>query len=164
MKAIVIFYSYSGNTKKVADVLAGYLSQEYEVKVSRLEALDESSSFFQQATRALLHKKAKISSLDFDLSNYDLICLGSPVWAFAPAPAMNAYLENCSGLLGRPVVLFTTYGSGTGVNRCLNYMQEILSKKGVKDFRRFSIQQFKVNNKEFVLSKIKETLRLWPNG
>lgn len=62
------------------------------------------------------------------------------------------------------MILFTTYGSGTGNVRCLNYMQDILSKKGVREFSRFSIQQFEVKNKEFVLSKIKEILPLSPNG
>ena len=160
MKAIIIYYSYSGNTKKIADILAEQIKRDGEVKVSRLEAQDESTSFFKQALRALFHKKAKITCLDFDLSSYDLICLGSPVWAFAPAPAMNTYLEECLGLEGKTVVLFTTYGSGTGLKRCLNYMQEILSKKGVRDFRKFSIQQFKVNNKEFVNRVISENLSL----
>jgi hypothetical protein len=34
------------------------------------------------------------------------------------------------------------------------------AKKGAKKFKRISIQQFKVNDKEFVLSKIKEIMRL----
>ena len=160
MKAIIVYYSYSGNTKKVADILAEYLRTGYGVKILRLEALDEKTSFCQQALRALFHKKAKIASVDFDLSSYDLICLGSPVWAFAPAPAMNTYLEGCFGLEGKPAVLFTTYGSGTGLKRCLNYMQEILAKKGIGDFRKFSIQQFRVNDKEFVNKVISENLKI----
>jgi flavodoxin len=160
MRAIIIYYSFTGNTKKIADILVEYLKPKYEIKILRIDALDESSSFFRQAVRALFHKKARINSLEFELSGYDLICLGTPVWAFAPAPAMNAYLDKCSGLLGRPVTVFVTYGSGTGVKRCFSYMQEILTKKGAKDFGRFSIQQFKVNNKGFVLSRIKESLRL----
>jgi len=154
MRAVVIYYSYSGNTKSVADILAEYLKQKYEVKVLRLEAIDESTSFFRRAIRALFHKKAKVSSINFDLSNYDLICLGTPVWAFAPAPAMNTYLNKCFGLEGKPVVLFTTYGSGAGVDKCFKYMQGILSKKDVEVFSKFSIQQFKVNDREFVTKVI----------
>ena len=150
MRAKIIYYSYSGNTKRVADVLAEHLEKEYEVNILKLEALDESTSFFQQAKRALFHKKAKISCLDFDLSNSDLICLGTPVWAFAPAPAMNTYLGRCFGVEEKSVVLFTTYGSGAGVNRCLDYMRTILLKKGAKQFKEFYIQQFKVQDKEFI--------------
>ena len=158
MRSIVVYYSYSGNTKRVADILVEYLKQRYEVTILRLEALNESNAFFCQAARAFFHKKAKIASVDFDLSSYDLICLGSPVWAFAPAPAINAYLKHCFGLADKSVVLFATYGSGAGVSRCLSYMQTILSYKGVKAFRRFSIQQFKVGDQGFVNRIISENL------
>ena len=160
MQSIVIYYSYSGNTKKVADALAGYLEPKGDTEVVRLEAIDESGKFLSQAFRAFRHKRAKIVLANFNLTKYDLICLGTPVWAFAPSPAVNTYLDKCTGLEGKQVILFTTYGSGTGNQRCLSYIQGILSKKGAKDFKRFSIQQFKVNNKEFVLSKIKEVTRL----
>jgi len=35
-------------------------------------------------------------------------------------------------------------------------MQNALAKKGGQNFKRFSIQQDKIDDKEFVLSKIKE--------
>ena len=164
MKGIVIFYSYSGNTKKVTGTLSEYLRRKGQVDIIELQALDESNSFFGQAARAFIHKRAKIEPTNFDLTQHDLVCLGTPVWAFGPAPAMNTYLDKCFGLEGKEVILFTTYGSGTGNQRCLNYMQDILTKKGARDFRRFSIQQFKVKDKEFLLSKITEMTRLWPNG
>jgi flavodoxin len=156
MKAVVIYYSYSGNTKKVAEVLIEALKAKVgEVGQIQLLGLDEPKAFFGQCKRALWHKKAQIQPVSFDLSIYNIICLGTPVWAFGPAPAINAYLDKCFGLKDKKVILFTTYGSGAGNNRCLDYMQGILSKKGAVNFSRFSIQQFKVNSKEFVLSEIK---------
>ena len=158
MKSIIIYYSYNGNTKKVAYVLWEYLKSQSEVEFVELKGLDESRSFFGQCQRAFWHKKAVIQPVNFDLRSYDLICIGTPVWAFGPAPAMNTYLDKCSGLEGKLITLFSTYGSGTGNERCLNYMQGILAKKGAKEFKRFSIQQFKVQNKDFVLSKIRQIL------
>lgn len=160
MKSIVSYYSYSGNTRQVANILSEYLRGKGGVNIAELKPLYESRNFFIQAGRAFKRMRDRLEPVDFDLTNYDLICLGTPVWAFGPAPAMNTYLDKCSGLEGKEVILFTTYGSGTGNKRCLNYMQQILAKKGVKDFKRFSIQQFKVKDKEFVLSKIKGTMRL----
>ena len=112
-----------------------------------------------QCKRAFWHKRATLQPLDFDLSGFDLICFGTPVWAFGPAPAMNTYLDKCLGIEGKNIILFTTCGSGTGNERCLNYMQDILAKKGAKTFQRFSIQQSKVKDKGSVLSKIKEVLQ-----
>lgn len=157
MKSTIIYYSYSGNTKKVAETLAEYLKQKSDVEIIELKALDESSNFFKQCIRAFKHRRAQIAQVNFNLSAYDLICLGSPVWAFGPAPAMNEYLDQCHGVEAKKILLFTTYGSGTGNEKCLNYMQDALSKKGGREFSRFSVQQAKVSNKEFVLAKIKET-------
>ncbi|MFC1657820.1 flavodoxin family protein [Candidatus Omnitrophota bacterium] len=159
MRAIIIYYSYSGNTKIIADALFEYLKAQYEVKIARLQAPGESSVFVGQAVRALFHKRTGIVPIEIDLSSYDLICLGTPVWAFAPTPAMNTYLDQCIGLAGKPVACFTTYGSGTGVQRCLTYMESILTQKGARDFKRFSIQQFKVNDKAFVNKVISTILQ-----
>jgi flavodoxin len=158
MRSIIIFHSYSGNTRQVAQILAEYLKPKSEVEMLELKAQDESASFLGQCRRALWHKRGQIAPAKFTLEDYDLICLGTPVWAFGPAPAVNTYLDKCAGVKGKAVVLFTTYGSGTGNTRCLNYMQAILTKKGAKTFKRFSVQQFKVGDEEYVLSKIKEVL------
>ncbi|MDP3143343.1 MAG: flavodoxin [Candidatus Omnitrophota bacterium] len=163
MKSIIIYYSYSGNTKKVAEILAEHLKQNGEVETIELKALDESSNFFKQGNRALKKVRAQIADTKFDLAQYDLICLGTPVWAFGPAPAMNAYLDKCSGLGNKEVVLFCTVG-GTGIDRCLNYMQGILETKGAKKFKRFAFKQSKIKDQEFILNTIKESVRLWPNG
>ena len=160
MKSIIIYYSYSGNTGKVASVLAEYLREKTEVEIIDLKPQDESCSFLGQCRRAFFKQRATIETIKTDLSGYDVICIGSPVWAFAPAPAINTYLDKCFEIENKEVILFTTYGSGTGNQRCLNYMQSLLARKGVNIFRRFSIQQFKANNQEFVFSKIKEMTRL----
>ena len=164
MKSAIVYYSYTGNTKTVAEILQGYLKDRAEADIIELRDLQETGNFFKQAARAFQHQKAEIPEVNFDLSAYDIICFGTPVWAFGPAPALNAYLAKCRGLEEKPVVLFATYGSGAGLNRCLNYMRVILSEKGARQFNQFSIQQFKVKDKELVLDKIKYILRLWPNG
>jgi flavodoxin len=158
MKSAVIYYSFSGNTSKVAQVLAGYLRDQGEVSIIELKTLDESNKFFMQALRAFRHKKAEIEPADFNLLEYNLVCFGTPVWAFGPAPAMNAYLDKCRGLQGQEVILFTTYGSGTGNGRCLNHMQNILARKGITGFKRFSIQQGKVHDREAVWKAIEKAM------
>jgi len=158
MKSAIIFYSYSGNTAEVAEILAEQLTRNGPVDTFRLEAMDESDSFLGQCKRALFKKKAQIKDTVFDLSSYSLICLGTPVWAFGMAPALRAYIDRCKGAENKNLVLFTTFGSGTGNNKCLNEMQAILAQKGVKEFKRFSVQQFKVKDKEFILARIKGIL------
>ena len=160
MKNVVVYYSYSGNTRKVAKTLTEILRLRSDSLEIDLKPLDESKSFLMQCHRAFKHIRAKLEPVNFDLSGYDLICFGSPVWAFGPAPAMNTYLDNCSGIAGKDIILFTTYGSGTGNERCLNYMEDILKNKGAKTFKRFSIQQSKTKDREFVRANIEQITRL----
>jgi len=162
VNCVIVYYSYNGNTRRVARLLSEELKQKGGVELKELKPTDEPRNFFLQCRRAIKHIRAKLEPVDFDLSGYDLVCLGTPVWAFGPTPAVNTWLDKCQGIQGKNIVLFTTYGSGTGNERCLDYMQKVLAAKGAKDFKRFSIQQFKVKNKEFILSKIKELMRLAP--
>jgi flavodoxin len=154
VKSAIIYYSYSGNTKKVAGILAEYLKEKYEVNLIELKARDESKNFFGQCNRAFWHKRATIEETNIDLSEYNLVCFGTPVWAFGPAPAMNTYLDMCFGLEGKDAVIFSTYGSGTGKDRCMDHIEKILKKKGVISVRRFSVQQFRIADKEHILSQI----------
>lgn len=158
-KALIVYFSYTGNTKIVAEVLAEYLKQEYEVELFRLIDINQSYSFFQQSKSAFKHERAELKEINFDLASYDLICLGTPVWTFTSTPAMNAFLDKCSGIGGKEVVLFTTSG-GIGDESCQGYMQELLSKKEVKSFKNFSVRKHKVQDKELVLEQI-ESMQLF---
>ncbi|MCM8782976.1 MAG: hypothetical protein NC909_01065, partial [Candidatus Omnitrophica bacterium] len=124
MKSVIIYYSYSGNTRQVAGFLSEYLKQISQVEIKEVKA-KESNKFLIQALRALRKIKAPLPPINFDLSRYDIICVGTPVWAFGPAPAVNTFLENCFGLENKRIILFCTYGSGLGKERCLNYMQNV---------------------------------------
>lgn len=154
MKLLIVYYSYSGNTRKVAKALVETLKAKGQAEELELIAQDEAKSFLGQCSRAFKHQRARISEVNFDLSKYDLVCFGTPVWAFGPAPALNTYLDKCSGVSGKDIILFSTYGSGAGKERCLDYMQKILSDKGALGFKRFSIQQSKVDKKEFIINEI----------
>jgi flavodoxin len=150
MKSVIVYYSFSGNTKKVAEILAEHLRKKSEVDTIELKAPDESKSFFRQALRALVKTKAKTEAVNVGMSKYGLICIGSPVWAFGPAPAMNTFLSQCEGLEGKDAIVFTTYGSGAGNSHCIIYIKNILGKKGVKNCSSFTVEGARASDKNHV--------------
>ncbi|MFH1458966.1 MAG: hypothetical protein ABIG64_01145 [Candidatus Omnitrophota bacterium] len=159
-KAIVVFYSYSGNTEKIAHVLRNCLEELYQTDVIRLDSLDEPKSFFKQCWRALIKKTAVIKEdIRFDLKDYAVIAIGTPVWAFGPAPAVRTYLKKVKGLNGKKIVLFGTYGSGAGKDKCIETMTQELKDKEVKEIKSFLIQQFKVNAADEVKDLINKVLK-----
>ena len=151
MNIAIVYYSYSGNTHKAAQIVEGLLkSQNNSVKRLRIEALDESNNFFVQAFRGLVKKKAKIASLETDLSVYDLIIFATPVWAREMVPAMRTYLEKAGALSGKKAVAFVTYGSGLGKEHCLDSLKAAIEGKGATCIGRFSISQLKVNDQALI--------------
>ncbi|MBU4304697.1 MAG: flavodoxin family protein [Candidatus Omnitrophica bacterium] len=160
-KALIVFYSFSGNTQKVADALKQELSASYEVNMQRLEAVDESASFFGQCVRAFMKKEAGIKeeNISFDVSGFDLVVLGTPVWAFGMAPAMRTYISKCRGISGKKVIIFSTYGSGAGKDKCVREMASLLEKKGAAKINSLLIQQANVNNRQLVSEQLGKALQ-----
>ena len=95
----------------------------------------------------------------FDTAGYDLICVGSPVWAFAPAPAVNTYIDKIRNLKGKDTLCFITYGSGTGTERCLTAMKAALRDKGAFRFFSLKVQEGKVKDENFIRETIEKTLK-----
>jgi len=155
MKSAIIYYSFTGKTTQVAEMFARELGEKGEVEVLKLDPLDESTNFFKQGERAFRKKKARLAKIKTDLREFDLVCFGTPVWAFGPTPAMRAYLDSCSGLEGKIVILFVTSG-GMGNEKCLREMESILMPKLASLFRYLSLKQSDLKDQAVILNKIKQ--------
>ena len=159
LKIGIVYYSYSGNTHRVAEILKEILARDNAVDTLRIEALDESKNFFAQVLRALMKKRATIKELQSDLSEYDLLFFGSPVWAREMPPAMHVYLEKVKGLERKKIVSFVTYGSGLGKTHCLDSMEQVLKQKGATEAARFSLNQMKNNDRTLIGDLVKDSLK-----
>ena len=130
MKTLMVYYSYSGMTEKVAKIYASELSKAGDVTIQKLKPKQEITTFLGQCRAAFSKKRAELEgNVIFDAKGYDLVIIGSPVWAFAPVPAMNTYLDKLSGLEDKKVIILLTSGSGAGVGNCFNVIKKILEEK-----------------------------------
>lgn len=142
MKTAVVYYSYTGNTHRVAQLIIGVLKSRGEEAIPvRIRPLKEETNFLKQCRDSFLRKKPELYKTLLELKNYDRIILGSPVWAFNPAPALNTYLDNCTSLEGKEAICFVTYGSGAGKEKALGILKKSLKIKGVKVVGEISFQQ-----------------------
>ena len=138
MKTAIIYFSLTGNTEKTAFEIARQL-KEKNINISTIRLKGRSSNFFGNCLLAILRKKTEIQQTKEDFSGFDCIFVGSPVWAFAPTPQINTFLEKCKGLKGKSSSVFVTYGSGTGKDKALRIMKQKLWTKGVKEVHSFSV-------------------------
>lgn len=159
MKSLITYYSYSGNTDKIARMFGKILEAKGEVHIQRLKPAEEIKSFIRQCSAARNKLKAPLGQgVKFDVDSYDIILICSPVWAFAPTPAINTFLENISGLNGKRVIVLLTSGSGMGVKACFGHMKKLLKAKGASRIDEINIPDRKKKDGDFVASSLQKLL------
>lgn len=110
---LVVYYSQTGNTGRVADAFAQCMNAErlalecVSPYPDTFEAtIEESRDEVRDGTgRALTNGS-------LDLSKYDTICIGFPVWYGTFAPPIVSLCRANGLFAGKTVVLFCSYGSG----------------------------------------------------
>lgn len=93
MKKLFIYYSLTGNGDEVAKVLK---DQNYEIRKVKSKIKYPKSLLplmMKGGYRAMTEKKDPLQDFDTNLTKYDKIVIGSPVWDDRLAPATNAILD-----------------------------------------------------------------------
>lgn len=120
--SIIIYFSRSGNTENVAKQIESFTGadvlelqvedpypSDYEETVDRADEERESGDFPALATQIP------------DLSQYDTVFLGHPIWSMTIANPIARFLEdNSEELSGKSIAAFSTnagYGDGSSVDR-----------------------------------------------
>ncbi|MEH0367168.1 flavodoxin family protein [Vibrio mimicus] len=104
----VVVFSRSGNTgvlaNHIADKRNGHL---YEITA---EDYDLGIPGWISALKDARNNLANISPQTIDLSAYETIYLGAPIWLYSPAPPIWQFAKN-SDFTDKNVVLFNTFNS-----------------------------------------------------
>lgn len=117
MRVAIIYHSLSGNTRRVAELLAGRLAGTAEadlIEVRDQRQYSTLTAYASGAPRAMRGESAEVDPSSIEVGGYDVVVLGSPVWAFAPTPAANGAVAALQGLEGKEAVVFVTSGGGPG--------------------------------------------------
>jgi flavodoxin len=112
MKTAIIYYSYEGNCALVAKTAGDFLGADvFEIKTEDDKKRAGFSKYLWGGGQALMKKKPAVLPVGADVNAYDLIILGTPVWAGAPAPAVVSFLDG-AGITGKKLALFCCHGGG----------------------------------------------------
>ena len=91
MKPLIIFYSRTGNTKKVAEEIASLLKADIE-EIIPLENYLGIWGYIKACIEAIFKKTPLIKKSGKNLTSYNLIIIGSPLWAGTMASPVRTYL------------------------------------------------------------------------
>ncbi|MBQ6921319.1 MAG: hypothetical protein IJQ72_05450 [Bacilli bacterium] len=113
MKKLFLYCSYTGNGEVVSEV---FKSHNYDVR-KVIEKKKMPKSFFlsmmQGGFRASIHSKGKLVDYSNDVSNYEEIVIGGPIWNARLTPTTNAILKE-TNLSDKKLTFIFYSGSGTG--------------------------------------------------
>jgi multimeric flavodoxin WrbA len=122
MKTLVVYYSLWGNTRAVATAIAKELGADLEeIRCSRYSP--GAWGFVRAAFDSLRGKLPPVEAVSNELSQYDRIVIGGPVWASHLATPVRAFLRHESTRLSQ-TAFFVTLG-GTGSERALQEMKQM---------------------------------------
>ena len=162
MRGAIVFYSFSGNTKRACLFLKDKAaSAGGSLDLIDLKLKKEVTSFFGQCLEAALKKKPVLLETDYDLGKYDFLIFASPVWAFTYAPALRGYLDKIKGLDNKATACFLTFGSGAGKNKALKELENILNNKKARVLFSKNLSGAKTSDNvylEWCFKKLNETL------
>lgn len=133
-KTAVIVFSRSGNTA----VLAQHIAQNLQADLFRLEASDYELGIkgWANAMQDARSIRAEITPKQIDLSKYETIYLGSPIWLYSPSPPIWAFVDN-NNFHGKNVVFFNTFNSKFEQTYIDQFKQLLLDKGAISFEHRY---------------------------
>ena len=143
IRACVIFYSYSGITRRVAEGIRNASGCDL-IEVKTKEPYTSFSVYTKGVLRSRKEACDAIEPAEIDVSGYDLLIIGTPVWVSKPAPPANAAVQALKGCEGKMAVVFTTCLNQPG--EALPILSKALLGRGVRVMAEISLDEKDTKN------------------
>lgn len=128
MKPLIVYYSRTGNTEMVAEVLAEALPcpvEKLRDDVKRSGLL----GWLRSGKQAMRGETTELKPLQHDLSDFDLVAVGTPVWAGTMSTPVRSFLEAQRDEL--PEVAFFCTAGGDNTAQTFAEMEECCGQSPV---------------------------------
>ena len=134
-KSAVIYFSASGITKRIANSLAKNVGADIFEIEAKTAYTDDDLNWRDMGCRANREQQDPSArpeiQKEIDLSNYDTIYLGYPIWWDTLPKVINTFVET-GALNGKKVFAFCTSGSSsidTSVSALKKYNLDVVASK-----------------------------------
>ena len=112
-RVLVVYFSLTGHTKQVAEAIARGMAADVEPINDAAGRTFTPTHMIWFAMEAILHQLPDIHEPRFDPADYDLVVVGTPVWAGRMAPPVRTYVDRYSARF-KSLALFCTEGGANG--------------------------------------------------
>jgi menaquinone-dependent protoporphyrinogen IX oxidase len=127
-RVLVVYFSRTGQTRAVVEGLANALGADIDA-IEEAESRKGFFGYWRSVGEARKRLAAPGAAARLDPSGYDLVIVGTPVWAWSMSSPVRAYLSANRARM-KDVAFFATMG-GSGARSAFAQMQAILGKAPV---------------------------------
>ena len=140
MKTLLVYYSYTGQTKVIVDRISSLIDCDV-VELKPIVPFGEYDQVVEEYQNNESDKsRVEIEELSIDLDKYDKVIIGTPVWWYSITPVLREFL-NKYDLSKKKVYPFATNAGWLGrtfkeiTDICNGDIQKELSIKFSEDYR-----------------------------
>lgn len=143
MKTLIVYYSRTETTKKIAQAIANEIECDIE-EIVDMTNRDGNMGYLKSCVDAILKKDTTIKDIVYNPQDYDLIIIGTPVWASTVSNSVRMYIiQNAMNF--KNVAFFCTEKS-SGSEKTFKDMKLLCNKEPI-DVIRFTTKE--VNNESY---------------
>ena len=114
MNKLIVYFSYTNNTRTIANKIKDKFNCDIlEIKTKIPYSDDYQTVVDDEQNSEASNHLPEIEDINIDLSKYDEIILGTPVWWYRPVPAIRTFLTQ-NDLKGKTIKPFATNAGWLG--------------------------------------------------
>lgn len=130
MNAIIIYYSRSGNTEKIAR----QLQSDLQIPAIKIEPEEAYGNYIMSCFRVMKENRKKETPKFLtpipDLTSYDTIFLGFPIWAQDVPVFVQDFIRKCD-TKDKTIIPFATYGM-SGISWTKKTLYDLFQEDQIK--------------------------------
>ena len=158
-KILIVYYSLTGNTQFIAEALRDSIDADI-LELKPIKELNPNSGtrFMWGGFQSTMKKTPELMDFDINPLEYDLVILGTPVWAWNISPPMRSFISKFD-LTGKNVALWMS-PAGDGI-KAMRRFKEILKNANIVDSITFQepLKKDSDENKEKAIAWIKNVAK-----
>jgi flavodoxin len=151
VKSLVVYYSFEGDTKFIGDTVAKELGSDVlELKLEKEVKDKEYMKKYLGEKQVLMKTTPLLKPMDKDPNDYDLLIIGTPIWAGTYTPALRTFFES-TDFKDKQIAIFYCFTVKRG--RIIRHLKKAL--KGNKIVENIGFKDPLQEDKEDVLKRTK---------
>ncbi|HEY9058942.1 MAG TPA: flavodoxin [Pseudobacteroides sp.] len=124
-RILIVYYTQSGNSKFVAETIAQEIKAD-TLEIKTKKSLPKSTFFklFVGGMQVVFKIKPDLLPVDKKPMDYDMVIIGTPVWASSFASPFNTFFSQID-IKGKKIALYCCYGGSKG--KTFDNMKNVLN-------------------------------------